>query len=271
MEGVTVNRTGDLFVACGDQGATASRVELMTALGTWSDVGPSTQVPGRFSGAGPDGSGGAVVLGTGGGAGSGAVLWRIANGGAAAVVTCRPRSALVEYGKAVRIAGYATQADGLPASVSVAVSATTGGGSSPSPMTTDSDGYYHGSIVPKANATWTATAAGVTSDGVVIRVQPRVTLALSHGKPQGTRLREIFSGAVVPSHAGAKVLIQKAVGAAWRTVASGKLDGSSHYRVAWAVPFKTASYKLRAMLPAHADHAEGDSSTANLKVVIKKG
>ena len=67
------------------------------------------------------------------------------------------------------------------------------------------------------------------------------------------------------------MLIQKAVGSGWRTVASGRLDSRSRYRVVWAVPFKTASYKLRVILPAHADHAEGDSPTASLKVVIRKG
>jgi len=271
VDALTVNRAGDLFAAYSDAAAPAlapSGIGLLTYLGAWSAVGPPTMRPDLYTAAVPDGTGGAYLLGDGT---SSAVMWRIANGGATAAVTFRPRSVLVEYGKTVLVAGYATRDDSLPASgVRVTVGATSGGGSSPGPKTTEGDGYYHASVAPKANATWTASAVGVASEGVVIRVRPRVTLALSHLKPQGTRLREIFSGAVTPSHAGAKVLIQKAVGAAWRTVASGRLDGSSHYRVVWAVPFKTASYKLRAMLPAHADHAEGDSSTAGLKVVIKK-
>ncbi|HEY5167970.1 MAG TPA: hypothetical protein VIK03_01045, partial [Thermoleophilia bacterium] len=72
VDAVTVNRSGDLFLASSD--AAASHVELMTALGAWGDVGPITQVPSAYSGAGQDGSGGGAVLGTGGGAGADAVL-----------------------------------------------------------------------------------------------------------------------------------------------------------------------------------------------------
>ena len=67
------------------------------------------------------------------------------------------------------------------------------------------------------------------------------------------------------------MVIQKAVGSGWRTVASGRLDSRSRYRVIWALPYKTATYKLRAVVPAHADHAEGASQTATLRVVIRKG
>jgi len=267
---LTVNRAGDLFAGYSDAAAPAlapSGIGLLTCLGAWSAVGPSTLIPDLYTAAVPDGTGGAYLLGDGTLSGA---MWRIADGGAAAAVTFRPRSALVQYGKTVPFAGYATRADSLPASgVDVTVSAS-GGGSKPATAKTGGDGYYHASITPKANATWTASTAGATSESIVIRVKPRVSLTLSHPKPQGTRLTEVFSGAVVPAHAGAKVLIQKAIGAAWRTVASGRLNGNSHFRVVWSVPFKTASYKLRAMLPAHADHAEGDSSTANLKVVIRK-
>ena len=272
VDALTVNRAGDLFAAYSDAAAPAlapSGIGLMTCLGAWSAVGPPTMQPDLYTASVPDGTGGAYLLGDGA---SSAAMWRIADGGATAAVTFRPRSALVAYGKRVLVAGYATQASTLPASaVDVTVRATAGGGPAPAAVKTASNGYYHTSIAPRANATWTASAAGVTSEGVVIRVQPRVTLALSHRRPQGTRLAEIFSGAVAPSHAGAKILIQKAVGTAWRTVASGRLDSRSHYRVIWAVPFRTASYQLRATLPAHADHAEGDSTTASLKVVIRKG
>ena len=65
--------------------------------------------------------------------------------------------------------------------------------------------------------------------------------------------------------------MQKAVGTKWRTVASGRLDSRSRYRILWAVPYKTATYKLRTILPAHADHTQGTSTTAKLKVVIRKG
>jgi hypothetical protein len=266
VDAVTVNRSGDLFVASSD--AAASHVELMTALGAWGDVGPVTQVPSAYRSAGQDGSGGGAVLGAGGGAGGGAVLWRIANGGSAAEVTFRPRARLIKYGASVRVAGYVTQADSLPAG-EVGVTVTRNGAASAT-LTTQADGFYDTLIAPKTNATWSATAAGASAGEIVIGVMPKLTLALSHAT-SSTRLTEILSGTVKPNHAGATVRIQKAVGSGWRTVASGRIDSRSRYRVTWSLPKKTASYKLRAMLPAHADHAEGASPTANLRVVIRKG
>jgi hypothetical protein len=134
--------------------------------------------------------------------------------------------------------------------------------------TTDGDGFYTTVITPRSNASWAASAAGVSSAQVLIRVMPRVTLALSHLTPRGTRLREVFTGAVRPALAGRRVRIQKAVGSGWRTVASGRLDRRSRYRVVWSVPFRTAKYKLRAVLPASADYARGTSPRAILRVVV---
>jgi hypothetical protein len=135
---------------------------------------------------------------------------------------------------------------------------------------TAADGYYHATIAPKANATWTAASGGATSADELIRVKPKVTLSLSHIKA-GTRLTEIFSGTVTPRHAGRRVRIQKAVGSGWRTVASGRLDSRSRFRITWVLPYRTATYKLRATLPAHTDHAEGTSPTGTLRVVVRKG
>jgi hypothetical protein len=54
-------------------------------------------------------------------------------------------------------------------------------------------------------------------------------------------------------------------------VASGKLDSRSRFHITWYLPYKTATYKLRAIIPAHSDHAQGTSSTGTLKVAIRKG
>jgi hypothetical protein len=270
VDGVTVNRAGDLFVACSDTAAPGSRVELMTAVGAWSDIGPVTQVPDIYSGAGPDGSGGAYVLGSGGGAGSGAVLWRIAD--SAPTVTFRPPSQSVQYGKSITVAGYSTLAGGLPASASPILIGKVRAGAFTQETTTTAggSGFYQATLKPSVNAIWTARAGGIQGGGVEIRVMPRVTLALSH-LTAGTRLTETFSGSVAPRHAGSRVVIQKAVGSRWRTVASGRLSGSSRYKVTWALPYRTATYKLRTAILAHADHAEGASQTATLRVVIRKG
>ena len=224
---LTVNRAGDLFAGYGDQGVPASSgVGLMTCLGAWSPVGPQTLRPDLYSAAVPDGTGGAYLLGEG-------ALWRLADGGGAAEVTFRPRARLIKYGASVRVAGYVTQADSLPAA-GVGVTVTRNGAASAA-LTTQADGFYDTLIAPKANATWSATAAGASAGEIVIRVMPKLTLALSH-KTSSTRLIEILSGTVTPNHAGATVRIQKAVGSGWRTVASGRIDSRSRYRVTWSLP-----------------------------------
>jgi hypothetical protein len=259
---LTVNRAGDLFAGYSDQAIPASSgVGLMTCLGAWSPVGPQSLRPDLYAAAVPDGTGGAYLLGEG-------ALWRVADGGTAAELTFRPRAQLIKYGAGVHVAGYVTQADSLPA-VGVGVTVTRNGAASAA-LTTQDDGFYTTSIAPKTNATWSASAAGASAGEIVIRVMPKLTLSLSH-TTSGTRLTEILSGTVTPNHAGATVRIQKAAGAGWRTVASGRVDSRSRFRITWSLPYRTASYKLRAMLPAHADHAEGASPTASLRVVIRKG
>ncbi len=76
---------------------------------------------------------------------------------------------------------------------------------------------------------------------------------------------------MAPNHRGKKVLVQKAVGRLWKTVASGRLDSRSRYRITWYLPYRTATYKLRTVIPAHADHAQGTSARATLRVVVRKG
>lgn len=261
--GLAANKAGDLFVVSGDgAGGAVHGVSLLTYLGSWTYVGPAS-APEWYAGVAPDGAGGAWALGGGGNA----KLWHIT--AEAQQLTLRPHARLVVYGKSVGVAGYDTQAGGSPAeSAQVRIHPVSGPGANVT-ATTDAAGYYGGVIKPLANATWTATAGGVEADPVTVQVQPRVTLALSHLRAS-TRLSEIFSGSVSPNHKGQKVLVKKAVGKVWKTVASGRLDGRSKYRITWYVPYRTATYKLRAVIPAHGDHAEGTSSIGTLKVVIRK-
>jgi len=122
-------------------------------------------------------------------------------------------------------------------------------------------------VSPRFNASWHAEAAGVSSPPVVIQVGPRVTLALSHTQ-SGARLTEVFSGAVAPAHAGERVFVQRSTANGWRAVASGRLDRRSHYRIRWLMPYRSATYKLRVLLPAHGDHADGVSPTGYVRVRV---
>jgi serine protease len=184
-------------------------------------------------------------------------------------LTVVPPKLPVAYPLNVAITGSLTE-NGLPlAGETVRVGQTAGGVfTEVVSVTTHADGTYEAWVKPTVNATWTALWGDVPGDQVAIPVAPRVRLALSHLQ-SGKELTEVFSGGVGPSHAGSSVLVQKAVGAQWKTVARGRLDANSHYRIVWTVPFKTATYTLRAILPEHADNAQGTSIKAKLKVVIR--
>ncbi len=264
VDAVSANRAGDLTVAYSDA-ATPSvgvpGVSQVSCLGVW-DTATIAAIPESFTAAAGDGAGGAYVIGAG-------QLLRFAEADA---VTLRARAKLVQYGKSVTVAGYLTGAGGLPvASAQVQVRRVTGAATAAGATdTTDAQGYYQTSLQPRSNATWRAVADGAAGEEALIRVMPRVTLALSHLQA-GTVLTETFAGAVTPAHDGQRVLIKKAVGSGWRTVASGRLDSRSRYRISWRLPYRTATYKLRAVFPKDADHAEGTSTTATLRVVVKKG
>jgi hypothetical protein len=265
--GLANNEAGDLFVVSGDGGAGALRgVSLLTYTGAWTDVGPAS-APELYSGIVPDGVGGAWAMGNG----SNASLWRISS--VAGQLTFRPRAKIVQYGKSVTVSGYLTAAGGVPAGAGTVVSIGTvssGRLSIKTTAQTGASGFYRRAVKPATNAVWSAAAGGTAADNVAIQVAPKVSLALSHLKA-GVRLSEIFSGSVSPNHKGKKVLVQKAVGKDWKTVASGRLDSRSRYRITWYLPYKTATYKLRTIIPGHADHAQGTSQTATLRVVIRKG
>jgi hypothetical protein len=179
----------------------------------------------------------------------------------------------VKYPKSVDLTGHLTT-DGLPPATPQVVQVGQTSGDSFTPVAsakTDASGFYRAAVTPTSNGTWTAVCGDVRGNEVAIEVAPRVTLALSHVQA-AARLTEIFSGVVAPKHAGMRVLIQKAVrGGMWQMVASGRLDSRSRYRVTWNVPYKTARYRLRAILPAHPDHAQGTSMKAVLKVVVRQG
>ena len=185
-------------------------------------------------------------------------------------LTVVPPPLPVRYPLTVAITGTLT-ADGVPlAGEDVQVGQTVDGVfTAVASATTDASGSYQAWIKPAANGTWTAFWGDAQGDEVAITVAPHVSLALTHVQ-SGRRLTEIFRGAVGPRHAGMSVLVQRSVGGVWKTVAAGSLDARSHYRIAWNVPYKTATYKLRTILPEHADHAQGTSATARLRVVIRK-
>jgi hypothetical protein len=266
---LVINRAGDLFIGYGDAtpGSAAAGVGLLTWVGGFTTIGPDGLRPDAYASGVADGFGGAYFAGDTTGTG-----YLLREGGPVGFdITFRPRTLSVVYGKQVAAGGYVYQ-DALPVNGAVVslTASTASAGTPPAPAQSGPDGYYGVTLKPKASATWTASTTQGPSQGIRIEVAPRVTMTLSHLKAS-TRLSEIISGSVSPNHKGKKVLVQKAVGKSWKTVASGRLDSRSRYKVTWYLPYKTATYKLRVVLPAHGDHAQGTSPTGTLRVKIRRG
>ena len=238
VDAVTSNTAGDLFAAYSSiDSAGVPGIALLTYAGSWSSISPApTPAPEWYSGAVPEGSGGAWVLG----GGSNSKLWRVA--GIADQLTFRPRSLLVTYPGAVTVAGYMTAAGGSPIKDGTVSVGTMIGDTLSVKATTQThvDGFYSATVKPTANAIWSAEGNAV-AERVEIKVAPRVSMALSHLKAS-RRLSEIFSGSVGPKLAGQTVLVQKAVGKSWKAVAKGKLDSRSRYRIVWYLPYRTATW-----------------------------
>ena len=234
----------------------------MTCLGAWSDVGPVAAIPGSYTAAVPDGTGGAYVARR---RRATRILWRIANGRRRRSPSA-PASRLVQYGK-TRHRSPATRrgAGGLPVSVAcVQVGKVTAASLHAGATGTDGRRWLLPDVArsPRPTRPGRRSPAAPRATPCVIRVMPRVTLALSHLKAGHTAHRDLQR----PGHAGPPRPA--------RAHPEGRRLGLAHGRLGparqplplprqLALPYKTATYKLRAVVPAHADHAEGASPTGD--------
>lgn len=265
LGGVAVNAAGDLDVSYADTADPgAAGCARFDYLGR-----PAGQSPGTAAAAvAADLVGGLYAL-AGGDAAS--TLSRIGESGLG--ITLRPRVTRVTYGRAVPVAGYLSEAGSPLGAARVQVRFTRVGGTTAhvaAATLTNGRGFYDLAVTPAANASWEAAAPDVsggpaTSGRVVIQVAPAITLALAHTGP-GAHPVEVFTGAVKPAHAGARVLLQRRADGVWRTLKTARLDDASRFRILWALPTRTATYTLRVVLPTHDDHARGVSPTAVLRV-----
>ena len=128
---------------------------------------------------------------------------------------------------------------------------------------TTGNGEYTFTVRPRRNGYFRAVARTTpekTSDELFLQVAPKVSLgARSTTVAAGAKAR--FRGKVRPRHNGRKVQIQRRNDAgAFETVATARLRKAtrrySRFRKRVAVP---ATGVYRAVLPGHADHAEGVS------------
>jgi hypothetical protein len=270
VDAVSRRRAGDRAVAFSDGAAPGAPggIARVTFLGAWRRAA-LTPEPARLAGLGGDSAGGAFALG----AGSNAHLWRVGEPGLA--LTLRPRAAAVKYGRAVGVAGYLTLGGEPLAHRAVAIRHSGSGGTRTlATTTTDAQGFYTAAVSPATSGRLSAAAARVPGGPAVsgtetVGVRPLVSLSVSHTKAAG-RLTEHFRGTVRPAHRGSRVVVQRKLGDRWRAVASGRLDARSRYAISWTLPKRSATYKLRVVLPAHADHLMGVSSTATIKVMVRQ-
>ncbi len=188
--------------------------------------------------------------------------------GATGTLTFLPAPHLVRFGKTITVRGSLTSAGAPVAGAAVLVhrlGQTTG-----STAVTNAQGLYQATVTPRANATWAASAGEVQSDAVLIQVRPRVTLALSHSRST-SRLTEYFSGSVSPGHAGARMVVQRSTASGWRTVASGRLDAGSRYRIPWVLPHRTADVQAAGGPPGARRPRRGHLAAGDVRVVVTQG
>lgn len=151
-------------------------------------------------------------------------------------------------------------------------------------LTTDEDGWARLAFVPKRNvrvaAVWAGSESRWGDDALLLqRVRPLVTLVPEGGLEttpgkyefaQGTT-EIFFSGAVEPDHAGQMVTVRVSqMGSAgsfgpWST-RSRRLNDVSAYRFRLAIPTEGGTFKVRAEMAKHSDHAFGRSRTVQVTV-----
>ena len=112
------------------------------------------------------------------------------------------------------------------------------------------------------DATYAAASAEAT-----VSVRPRVALAISSAGTVFTGDRVSMRVEVSPAYPGGRVELEKWDGAAgaWRVLQSLTLGGDSRAQWVWR-PEDTGRQKLRAHMPADAEHVSGNSAVRSVSV-----
>ncbi|MBV9803655.1 MAG: hypothetical protein JO130_10710 [Solirubrobacterales bacterium] len=120
-------------------------------------------------------------------------------------------------------------------------------------------------VLVNGNRWWYVTARGFRSRTVHQRVGALITLAGSETRAApGDQVT--FTGTVAPSHAGQAVQLQALEASGWQTVASGTLDQTSAFSLAYTFPSE-ATYQLRIYLPWGAQNI--NSYSPGVSVTVK--
>jgi hypothetical protein len=196
---------------------------------------------------------------------TGARLARLVLGGAATVT----------YGGHTTLSGRLTDQqsggglDGQPVNL-WAEPAGTAGWQPAGTATTGPDGSFHLAVAPAATTAYRASFAGsdthatAESTQVTVAVRTRVSARKSAGTIRRGQ-RFTVTGTVSPNHAGQRVSLQRLVGGAWKTAATGTLSASSTYTLR-ATPPTTGRLTYRVYKSADRDHAASASARQTVTV-----
>ena len=113
-------------------------------------------------------------------------------------------------------------------------------------------GRYAMSARIDSNRWWYVTAKGIRSRTVRQRVLAVITLAASQTRAApGDQVT--FTGSVLPSHAGAQIVLQQFGAGGWQPVAQGRIGSASTFSIDYAFA-GDGVYELRAYLPGAASN-----------------
>ena len=122
-------------------------------------------------------------------------------------------------------------------------------------------GAYPTIVKPKKQTVYQANAAGViTLPTVTVKVAQRLKLSV---RRKGGKV--YFKGSLGPKRKGRAILIQKAAGRRWKTIARVKTGTRSTFAKVLALPLARRGYRFRATTRAYPGLLSGKSRTAKLR------
>ncbi len=131
-------------------------------------------------------------------------------------------------------------------------------------VTAGTDGSYELTLLPAIGSTYRASSGDLASVPVVIYVQDKVTLKSSTKKTTVGK-KVVLSGTANPADDGSKALIQRRVGAAWKTIATVAIAADGRFRYTWT-PKAKGTYVLRAYVGEQSLVFAGTSGSVTIVV-----
>jgi hypothetical protein len=127
------------------------------------------------------------------------------------------------------------------------------------------DGSFSTVFTPTYGTSYRAVSGGIPSALALIYLRTAVTMRTST-KSTTVGRKVTLSGTIKPAGISTRVTIERKVGSAWKTLATGAISGSGAFKVAWT-PKAKGSYVLRAWVGGGGDLYPGTSSS--ITIVVK--